>query len=84
MSFLVSYNHLDHFIVFLVDLATHFFYLGHFICHLGLLCSFSNNFVSCPSLLDQGHSFDVSIYVVITISFHHLPFVVVIYIISSS
>jgi hypothetical protein len=69
------------------------FYLWYFVCHLGLLCSFSDNFVCCLSLLDQGHSFAVIIY----ISSHHLiplpaiygsasymSFVVVIYNISSA
>jgi hypothetical protein len=60
------------FCIFLVDFLSTWllvFYLGHFVCHLGLLCSFSDNFVCFPSLLDQGHSFDVIIYVVITLSF---------------
>jgi hypothetical protein len=45
-------------------------------------CSFSDNFIFCLSLLDQGHSFDVTIYVIITLSFHYLPFMVVHHIIS--
>jgi hypothetical protein len=59
------------------------FYLGHFVCHIGLLCSFSDNFVCCLSLLDQGCSFDAAIYVIITLSFHYLPFAVVHHVISS-
>jgi hypothetical protein len=38
------------------------FCLGYFVCRLGLLCNFSDNFVHCLSPLDQGHSFDVIIY----------------------
>jgi hypothetical protein len=56
--------HLDLVVVLLsilfVDLTIQF--LSRALCHLGLLCSFSDNFVYCPSLLDQGHSFDAIIY----------------------
>jgi hypothetical protein len=34
------------------------------------------------SLLDQGHSFDVTIYVIITLSYHYPPFMIVYHIIS--
>jgi hypothetical protein len=51
------------------------FYLGYFVCHLGL-CSLSDNCVCCLSLLDQVHYFAVIIYLII-ISFHYLPFAVV-------
>jgi hypothetical protein len=57
------------------------FNLGHFVCHLGLLCSFSDNFVCCLSLLDQGCSVDVIIYLIITLSSDYLPFAVVDYLI---
>jgi hypothetical protein len=56
------------FIDFVCRLGYSFFYLRYFVCHLGLLCSFSDKFVSCFSLLDQGHPFAVIIY----LSSHHL------------
>jgi hypothetical protein len=67
---LVSYNHLDFFLAFLVSFLSTWlliFYLGHFVSHLGLLCSFSDDFIYCLSLLDQGHSFDVIMYLIITL-----------------
>jgi hypothetical protein len=81
------------------DTLPSFFYLGYFVCHIGLLRSFSDNFVCCLLLLDQGHSFDDIIYhhhyiilfhylpfavVHHIFSFHYMSFAVVIYIISST
>jgi hypothetical protein len=60
------------------------FYLGHFVCHLDLLRRFSDNFVCCLSLLDQGHSFNDIIYHHHIILFHYFSFVVVHHIISST
>jgi hypothetical protein len=52
------YNHLDLVVAFLVDFCLStwllIFYLGYFVCHLGLLCSFSDNFiVSCYLIKDM-------------------------------
>jgi hypothetical protein len=33
--------------------------------------------VCCPSLLDQGHSFDITIYIIISLPFQYLPFAIV-------
>jgi hypothetical protein len=84
---LVSYYHLDLVVAFLsilfVDLSIHF--LSRTLCHFGLLRSFSENFVCCLSLLDQGHSFDAIIYYhhyYHIILFHYLSFAVVHHIIS--
>jgi hypothetical protein len=71
------------FVDFVYQLDYSFFYLGHFVCHIDLLRSFSDNFVYCLSLLDQGHSFDAIIYHHI-ILFHYFPFAVVHHIISSA
>jgi hypothetical protein len=82
----VSYCHLDLVVAFLsilfVNLIIHFLFSA--LCHLGLLRSFSDNFVCCLSLLDQGHSFDAIIYHHDIILFHYLPFMVVHHIISST
>jgi hypothetical protein len=56
---LVSCNHLGLFVAFIVDFVCRldylvFFYLGHFVCHLALLCSSSDKFVCCLLLLDRG------------------------------
>jgi hypothetical protein len=75
---LVSYNHLDLFVVFLVDFVCR---LGYSFLFWGTLCVILVSFLVF-SLLDQGHSFDVTVYVIIILSFHYLPFVVVHYIIS--
>jgi hypothetical protein len=79
----VSCCHLDFVVAFLsilfVDLAIHFLLMA--LCHLALLRSFSDNFICCLSLLDQGYSFDTIIYHHI-ILFHYLPFAVVHHIIS--
>jgi hypothetical protein len=80
----VSYCHLDFVVAFLsilfVDFAIHF--LTRAACYLGLLHSFSDNFVCCLLVLDQEHSFDVIIYHHHIILFHYLSFVVVHHIIS--
>jgi hypothetical protein len=53
-----------------VDLAIHYF-LSRALCLLGLLHSFSDNFVCCLLLLDQGHFFDVVIiHLIITSSYY--------------
>jgi hypothetical protein len=61
------------------------FYLEHFVCHIGLLHSFSARFVCCLLLLDQGHSFDATTchhhHIIL---FHYLSFTVVHHIISSA
>jgi hypothetical protein len=77
----VSYYHLDLVVASFVNLVIHFLYRA--LCHLGLLCSFSDNFVYYLSLLDQGHSSDAIIYHHI-ILFHYLPFAVVHHIMSST
>jgi hypothetical protein len=80
--------HLDLVVAFLsiwfVDLAIHF--LSRALCHIGLLRSFSDNFVCCLSLLDQGHSLDAIIYYHHhhIILLHYLSFAVVYHIISSA
>jgi hypothetical protein len=67
------YSYLDLVVAFLVDFCLltwlFIFYLGYFVCHLVLLCSFSDNFVCCLSQLDQGHYFAFIIYLIIT-SYH--------------
>jgi hypothetical protein len=70
--------------ILFVDLAIHF--LSRTLCHLGLFRNFSDNFVCCLSLLEQGHSFDAIInrhhhHIIL---FHYLPFVIVHHIISSA
>jgi hypothetical protein len=75
---------------FVYQLSYSLCYLGHFMCHLGLLYSFSENSVCFLSLLDQQHSFVIIIYLIITLYhsttchlwycitlFHYLPFAVV-------
>jgi hypothetical protein len=83
----MSYCNLDLMVAFFlsilfVDLAIQF--LSRALCRL-LLRSFSDNFVYCLSLLDQGYSFDAIIYhhhhIIL---FHYLPFAVVYHIISSA
>jgi hypothetical protein len=84
----MSYCHLDLVVAFFlsilfVHLAIHF--LSRELCHLGLLRSFSDNFICGLSLLDQGHYFDAIIYHQHhIILFHYLPFVIVHHIISSA
>jgi hypothetical protein len=63
------------------ELKIHF--LSRALCHLGLLHSFSDNFVCCLPLLDQVHFFDAIICHHI-ILFHYFPFAVVHHIISSA
>jgi hypothetical protein len=83
----MSSCHLDLVVAFLlilfVDWAIHF--LSRVFCHLGLLRSFSDNFVYCLTLLDQGHSFDAIIcHHHQIILFHYLSFMVLHHIISSA
>jgi hypothetical protein len=68
----VSYCHLDLVLAFLVDFVCRLlfiFYLGLFVCHLGLFHSFSDSFACSLWLHDQGHYFVVIIYAIIT-SYH--------------